>query len=1046
MKNKILKHSIHLTLILSALLAFISCENSFEQSNSEENLNSSERKTYLSVQVKTSNKGRTVNPTYVTGPEDFSSFKLMGYFEGETEPSLVISETSYANFQAETTAREITAGNWIFDMEALDSTDAITYKGRVPATIKQGESNSVTFNLKPAGDAGISITMTLEDNTGIDKVIATLRNLNDEPVDSKEFDISTKTGADRNITYSKTPVTPDTYKILFEFFAGANQETTHQGNDPTPINQWESYVKVVEGVTTSDTINLNFNSVYTITYKNSDGQIIDFGSLAEDDTNYSGIAISKYSARSNFDLPVCTPPEGQVFAGWTTTTGTDLSSANTITKITYKIAEDLTLQPYFTTPVLYVSGSGDDSKHGFNASYPLESVNKACEQIVKYGNENLAWTIKIVGDVTGPHTSNRKEGLRTSANDYGRSIIPETLTTDYAKSITLTGNNPLDANDMPQDKINRGLDGHDRDGSEEGVNLVVATSVPVTINNLLLINGNNAYPNGSSKPYVFTGGGLLVTSNATVTLGDGVVIKENRAKLGGGVYNAGTLFIHGTALIGDRTVSSVSTGYGSGQCSNSTSGDGGAGIYNSGKLYLGYSDENTPAEWDTEKGGIYYNYAYWNSAGALYNSLSGEVFFKSGIIKYNCGQFAGGAVYNLGTFKMEGGTIENNHSGSTGGGGVYNASSNSGGSGTFIMSGGSINSNTTASNGGGIFSEGTVYIYGSAVIGNADAENTASSDTACSNYAESNGGGMYLTGNGKCYIGYSSFTSAKVNTIASWGGGIYYNYATNGGGIWVHSSDSLKTGLYINSGKIEKNGVTSSGLGGAIYLGGNNFSLGGSAEIPPETGNKQDIYILSNASSIVLNESISTTVKPYISLRYYSESQKLLVRDTSLTSDDLSITTEASKFTIPDQENTDLEAPIEWEIKEVEDGNGYLKPKKPQATPSNNNITIDIGYNTVDLDMRPDGTYSAYSQSGSVYTLKDTSKAFKIYLYNSGNYQDYKWILEGEQISTADNIIFGGPSGEDIASWAKGNYDLTFECTRKEDNLKYSYSVQIKIQ
>jgi hypothetical protein len=98
------------------------------------------------------------------------------------------------------------------------------------------------------------------------------------------------------------------------------------------------------------------------------------------------------------------------------------------------------------------------------------------------------------------------------------------------------------------------------------------------------------------------------------------------------------------------------------------------------------------------------------------------------------------------------------------------------------------------------------------------------------------------------------------------------------------------------------------------------------------------------------------------------------------------------------------------------------------------------------MDMRPDGTYSAYSQSGSVYNLKDTSKAFKIYLYNSGNYQDFVWILEGEQISTADNIIFGGPSGLDIASWAKGNYDLTFECTRKQDNLKYSYSVQIKIQ
>ncbi len=94
--------------------------------------------------------------------------------------------------------------------------------------------------------------------------------------------------------------------------------------------------------------------------------------------------------------------------------------------------------------------------------------------------------------------------------------------------------------------------------------------------------------------------------------------------------------------------------------------------------------------------------------------------------------------------------------------------------------------------------------------------------------------------------------------------------------------------------------------------------------------------------------------------------------------------------------------------------------------------------------MRPDGT--AYSRTGTVYTLEDTTKPFKIYLYNSGNYQNFEWLLDGEQVSTADNIIFGGSSGLDLSSWSKGIYDLTFECTRKADNLKYSYAIQIKIE
>ena len=194
----------------------------------------------------------------------------------------------------------------------------------------------------------------------------------------------------------------------------------------------------------------------------------------------------------------------------------------------------------FMDPVLYVSGTGDDPTGDGSEENPFESIDKACEKIIEVGTPDAEWTIYIVGDVTGPHESDLKAGERRDGavvnKDYGRSVIPETLTLSHAKSILLMGFNGLDENDIPKDKINRGL-ASTSTNYDTGTALGISTEVPVTIKNLLITGGRTATTNGNSDNDTFFtyGGGMHVKAGSTVILDDGTLIEKNEAKYGGGV-------------------------------------------------------------------------------------------------------------------------------------------------------------------------------------------------------------------------------------------------------------------------------------------------------------------------------------------------------------------------------------------------------------------------------------------------------------------------------------------------------------------------------
>ena len=538
---------------------------------------------------------------------------------------------------------------------------------------------------------------------------------------------------------------------------------------------------------------------------------------------------------------------------------------------------------------LYVSGTGNDTAYIVDEKEtepdgteekPFESIDKACEKIIETGTPSTNWTIYIMGDVTGPHEGTNKAGSRTYSKDYGRSTISADVTSEHAKSILLTGYNnelvPLGEQPNPQDKINRGLTSSSATGSA----LLIETAVPVTITNLKITGGDTDNTSGGSDTYSQKGGGIAIAEGATVTLSDGAVIYKNRGYYGGGIYNAGTLYVYGSAVIGNTAQEQMPVK------DAANYGEDGGGIYNVGNVYLGYSryeseTENTPEDWS---GCISYNYSW--RGGAINNRGAGKIVMRDGTIGHNQtvhggGAAGGGGIYNYGSFTMSGGLIEYNYEGgNNGGGGVCNLSSSSYGTGVFTFTGGAIKSNTAGSGnngvngGGGVYNDGIMYVYGDAVIGDDSAETIAAGSgipESCSNLAAGQGGGIYVATSGKLYMGYSAYTSETENTPAEWKGGIFYNYAlSGGGGLGLAYGSSVV--IHMNSGTIANNGAEKNG--GAVYIGGDGFTISGTATIPAGNGEvKQSIYY-NSSYSLNIADSLRSVGVGGISLIPSSDSAK----------------------------------------------------------------------------------------------------------------------------------------------------------------------------
>ena len=590
-----------------------------------------------------------------------------------------------------------------------------------------------------------------------------------------------------------------------------------------------------------------------------------------------------------------------------------------------------------TTIYIYVCASGSDTEGDGTEEKPIKTIGGACGVIIGRGQQDSKWGIKISGTIP-------------------KAVIPETITTQNAKSITLAGANGLDANGIPVDKIDN--------GAQSGTVLTVNSSVPITITNLKLTGGYTGSGNNA--------GGISISQGSTVCLADGAVIVGNTNTsngCGGAVHNEGTLYMYGSAIIGNKLATKPAVG------SSSTSylyNDGsyatkyadqltanystlGGGVYNGNrdenshiiaKLYMGYKPDSdgNPVKQELT-GGFYANGA--SDGGAIYNAPNSFVYFDSGIIKYSTASGDGGGIYNgkNGTVEMTGGQIIENIGYWPGytnesGGGVYNYHNSA----RFIMSGGVINKNWATSNGGAIANGGKVYIYGTAVIGNAGAISLATAESYGNKAVKGgaiyndgqNYGGIDYNQRGELYIGYRPGDDGTTPVEAEYTGGIYQNFSTynndssggggaicstgkmkinggtiawnyanrNGGGIY--SSHSNSTFCELSGGVIENNAAA--GNGGAVFLVPSNESqltLSDNIMIPAGNDNANDLYLTTSSyshySKITIGGSLSSNFAVRLTIPVYDSRMTLLkLADGANTT----IAAECSKFNVAPEVTT----------------------------------------------------------------------------------------------------------------------------------------------
>ena len=229
-------------------------------------------------------------------------------------------------------------------------------------------------------------------------------------------------------------------------------------------------------------------------------------------------------------------------------------------------------------------------------------------------------------------------GTVLSVNMSGREVSIEDL--------TITGGNFSYGGGLAVDngtvKLLDGAKITENTATEKGGGVYLGPSAKLVMEGSATISGNTAA----------NGGGIYNEGN--LYLSAGVISKNTASNCGGGVYSTGTMFMYGSAVIGDKSKTTAATKDES--CYSNKATVKGGGICSTGDLYLGFSSADTEA---VLTGGVYYNYA--KNSGGIHQqdtSHSNKVFkFSSGSVSYNAER---GMYVGYGKFTMTGGTVSGN--------------------------------------------------------------------------------------------------------------------------------------------------------------------------------------------------------------------------------------------------------------------------------------------------------------------------------------------------------------------------------------------------
>ena len=237
----------------------------------------------------------------------------------------------------------------------------------------------------------------------------------------------------------------------------------------------------------------------------------------------------------------------------------------------------------------------------------------------------------------------------------GKTMIGGTSEIVSADSVTIEGMGGFDSNNEPKATLN---------GNEESSVITINSSFKILLRNIKITNGRDT-----------GGGGIYISSSSDVTIEDGTFIEGNVATtVGGGIYNAGNLTIKG------------------GDIKNNTTEANGSAIYNNGTVLMsgGIISANKITATDGSAVFVCQNKEFEFSGGSIQDNLCRGIYNKGKTTIKNTASIAGhhinghgAAVYNdcnkeditgsVAELVLDGGTISDNISISSNGGGIYNS-------------------------------------------------------------------------------------------------------------------------------------------------------------------------------------------------------------------------------------------------------------------------------------------------------------------------------------------------------------------------------------
>ena len=548
--TKLSRFFVIISTVLS-LLTIVSCSALFGGDDSDDDVEySADGKSYITINAKA--LSRTLMPTAKLA--DLTNIKLTGALDGveKTEPLLKVG--TYTDLSSAKV--EIETGTWEFTLCA--NYGEVVLKGSTTQEIKSGTVTKLTFVLKgEASYGGLDIALKIKSGTA-DKVTATLMTADkSETVATKDLTLTDGEAAfTRSITSETERLASGTYYILFEFKYGS-----------TVLNTSEHYVRIAKGFTTTSTIELDLNALYTITYKYYvNGELFeDVAEAGVSPARNTDVLSTKYS-RKDEDITLPTMKKsGYQFVGW--------YSNETIEEVKEKIGKgstgDITLYGCFINGITVNATSGKENPNIF-VGEAADTIENAFIKINSMNLAELEWTVFIDGEVKK---------------------CPEVSDDLKAKSITFAG-----VTNNVTDSIN---------GNEQGTVLLVSTSqIPVYIRNLKIMNGRGT-----------AGGGIYIAEGATVTLEENALITGSTSQggdsVGGGVYNRGTLIMKGGEISGNKGSGDQNSHYGGGVCN--------AGTF---KMLGGTIKGNTC----TNKGNGVYNVGIFEMSGSAVVASDNDVY------------------------------------------------------------------------------------------------------------------------------------------------------------------------------------------------------------------------------------------------------------------------------------------------------------------------------------------------------------------------------------------------------------------------------------